>query len=133
MFEATLQAQLKAIFDFEKVVFDKPSESQEQEGVFVDITKSKCKIKDKRQIATVNGVIHVFANLDKLPFGYFSKCIDAASAELKEGFFFYDLEESKGTYRNIVERSLSFVYLFDSQYDPNVGSITSINLSYSES
>lgn len=133
MFEATLSAQLKKIFDFDKVTFDMPGESQEQEGVFIQVESSQTRVKDGRQTARVNGKIHVFAPSNKLPYGYFSKCIDAASAADKQGLFFYAFEENKGTYRNICERSLSFVYLFDSQFDPALGSITSVQFEIAES
>lgn len=133
MFEKTLVAQLKRIFEFDKVTFDQPSESQEQEAIFIDVKSAHSRVKDAREIAKVTGTLRVFAQLDKLPFGYFSKCIDKADPADKRGLFFFNFEENKGTYRNIVERSMEFLYLFDSQYDPALGTLTEVNLSFSES
>lgn len=133
MFEVALAEKFKAIFGLDKTTYDRPGESQEQEAAFIDVANVRTTIKDKRALGMVTGKLHVFAQSGKLPYGYFSKCIDAASAELKEGLFFYDFEENRGTFRNIAERSLGFVYLFDSQYDPAIGNITSINLSIAES
>lgn len=133
MFEKKLAEQLKRIFAFDKITFDRPGESQEQEAVFIEIETARCRIKDKRQIAKVAGKIHVFASLDKLPYGYFIKRISEASLTDTQGLFFYDFEENKGTFRNITERSMSFLYLFDSQYDPAIGIINQVNLSIAES
>lgn len=132
MFEKRLEEQIRKIFDFPKVTFDSPGESQEQEGVFIEIVKARTGAKPGRQIAHVVGVLHVFAASNKLPYGYFMKRIEAASAEDKRGFFFYNFEENKGKYRNIVERSVGFQYLFDSQYDPAVGRIQTVNTQISE-
>lgn len=128
MFEAELQSKLKTIFRLPKVSYNTPSESQEQECLFVQIDTVRTSIKDAREIARVNGKLHVYANHDKLPYGYFSKCIAEAAATDSIKFFFYDFEENSGRFLNLVERSLSFVYFFDGQYDPNVGTITSIAL-----
>jgi hypothetical protein len=133
VFETSLKQKLKRIFDFDKVTFDRPGESQEQEGVFVEVENARCKLVDAKQIARVTGKLHVFASLEKLPFGYFSKKIsEAAAADVKD-LFFFDFEENRGTFRNITERSLGFVFLYSSQYDPNVGELTSINFSIAES
>jgi hypothetical protein len=133
VFEKQLAAQLKAMFDFDKVTYDLPGESKEQEGIFIEIESAKCRVIDARQIARVVGTLHVFANADKLPYGYFSKKIAEAKPEHSKGLFFYDFEENKGTVRNIVERSLGFLFLFDSQYDPAIGTLNEINLSITES
>lgn len=133
MFEKTLQSQLQRIFGISKVSFDLPGDSQEQEGVFIEITNAKPRIKDGRQTARVGGKLHVFASLDKLPYGFFAKRIDSAKPEDVRGLFFFNFEENKGSYRNIVERSLEFLYLFDSQYNPAIGTITEADLSYPES
>ncbi len=133
MFEKTLADQLKRIFDFDKVTYDTPGESQEQEGLFVAVETARTRVIDARQIAHVTGKLHVFAQAEKLPYGYFSKRLAAADPADTKGLYFYNFDENKGTHNNIAERTLSFVYLFDSQYDPAVGSITQINLSISES
>lgn len=133
MFEKTLTEKLQRIFDLKKVTFDHPSESQEQEGIFVAVESAKCKVIDARQIARVTGTLHIFASADKLPFGYFSKKIAAADPADTKDLFFYNFEEHAGTFLNIAERKLGFVYLYDSQFDPAIGDLSSINLSYPES
>ena len=133
MFEKTLQDQLKRIFGLSKVTYDIPGQSQEQEGVFIEVSTCRPRIKDARQIARVEGKVHVFASLEKLPYGFFAKRLDLAEPEDVRGLSFYNFEENKGTFRNIVERSLQFVYLFDSQYDPAIGTITEVDFSYAES
>lgn len=133
MFEKKLTQQLTNIFGFDKVTFDRPGESQEQEAVFIEVETANCKIKDGKQIAKVTGKLHVFASLDKLPYGYFTKRIAEAKADDVKGLFFFNFEENRGTYRNITERSMSFLYLFDSQYDPAIGIINQVNLSLVES
>lgn len=128
-----MRDQLKRIFDLDKVTYDVPGESREQEAAFIEVTQARCRVREKLGTARVTGKLHVFANLDKLPYGYFSKCIAAADPEDVKPFVFYDFEENKGTIRNIAERSLGFLYFFHGQYDPNVGTLSSINLSYAES
>ncbi len=132
MFEKKLSLQLEKIFDLGKVSFDKPGDSHEQEGVFVEVARARTKVKDAREVAHITGKIHMFAASNKLPFGYIGKRIDAAEAADKDGLFFYEFEENKGMFRNIVERSVSFEYLFDSQYDPAIGRIDSVNFTLSE-
>lgn len=132
MFEATFASQLKRIFDMDKVTYDRPGESQEQEGIFVDVESCQARVIDKRQIARVTGKLIVFAQNNKLPYGYFMKCIDAARPADKRGLFVFELESNRGTYRNIAERSASFVYLFDSQYDPSIGTLEEVNFTESE-
>ncbi len=132
MFEATLEAQLKRIFKLEKVTFDTPGESQEQEGLFVAVKTAKTRIRDGREIALVQGTLHIFANAEKLKYGYFSKSLDQARPADTKKLFFFNFEENLGTRGNICERSLDFLYFFDGQYDPALGSITSVDLSTAE-
>lgn len=126
MFEKDLSAKLKRIFDLDKVSYDHVSATQEQECLFIQITTSKNRVKDGRFTGRVQGKLNVFANLDKLPYGYFSKCIDEAEVADIDDFFFFDFEENAGTIDNITERTLSFIYLFDMQYNPNRGELTSL-------
>lgn len=132
VFERTMADQLKRIFGMDKVTFDPPSESQEQEAVFIGIETVKTKVVDARQIARVTGTIRVFASADKMPYGYLAKRLQESAQADTQNFFFFN-EENRGTIRNIVERSVEFLYLFDSQFDPAIGTLTSVNLSISES
>lgn len=126
MFEKDLSDKLKRIFDVSKVSYDHTSASQEQECLFINIQTAKNNIKDGRFVGKVQGKLNMFASLVKLPYGYFSKCINATNREDLKDLFFFDFEENAGTIENITERTLSFIYLFDMQYNPNFGEITSL-------
>jgi len=128
MFEKSLSEKLMKIFDINKVSYSLPSESREQECIFIEVDSAKSNVKDKIFTSKVTGKIRVFANEDKLPYGYFSKKIAEADAADTKDFFFYNFEENAGTIQNITERNLGFIYLYSSQYDPSVGSITSLEL-----
>lgn len=135
MFRKDLAASLKKIFDL-PVRFDFTADTgadpKEQETIFCQIDKASVNVKSKRAIAHVEGRIKVFANADKLPYMYFSKKLEAAPIELTRPFFFHEGEENAGLFENIVLRSMSFVYLFDGQYDPETGSITSLTQQVTE-
>jgi hypothetical protein len=126
MFEKELAEKFKRIFDFKKVRYDAASDSQEQECLFIDIQKSQNQVKDGKFVGKVTGKISVWANSEKLPYGYFSKRIAEADKADTKDLFFYELEQNAGTMGNIVERTSGFIYLFDMQFDPNVGEITSL-------
>ena len=129
MFKEAMAASLKKIFDVDKVTFNLPSKEDEQEVIFVEVDSAINKIKDGRALSRVTGKLRMFASQDKLPFGYFSKKIDAADPAHVIKFYFYNFEENTGRFQNIVERTLGFVYFFDSQYDPALGTLNSIELS----
>lgn len=126
MFEKDLSDCFKKIFGFKKVRFEQPGESQEQECLFVDIDIVDSRIKDKRYIARVTGSALIYANSDKLPFGFFAKCIDKADAALKKDLFFTEIEANSKTFQNIAQRTFSFIYFVNKQFDPEKGQITSI-------
>jgi hypothetical protein len=132
MFEKSLKGKLERIFGFKKVTFDHPSESQEQECIFIEVTSSRSSIKDGREISKTTGKLKVFASSEKMPFGFFAKRIKSALESDTKDLFFYDMDENSGYFGSLVERSMSFVYFFDSQYDPNLGTITSITLETTE-
>lgn len=133
MFKKSLEDKLKRIFDFDAVEYDIPDEAQEQEKVFIQVDKCRSTIKEGIQIADVTGMIRVFANTDKLPYGYFHKRLrDAAISDTKD-LFFYNFEENEGQFRNITERTFGFRYFYNSQYDPEMGTITSIETEVNES
>lgn len=124
-------ASLKRIFDLDKVTFDNPGESNEQNCMFIQVEKADVRIRDGRQISKSMGTLRVFANADKLPYGFFAKKIAEASPVDTERFFF-GAEENLGTFQNIAERRFSFVFLLDSQYDPALGTISEVNISITE-
>ncbi len=127
MFEKTLGEKLKSLFDLDKYTYSLPSDNQEQETIFIEVDSAKSHVKDKLFISRVTGKVRVFANSDKLPYGYFHKKLSEATATESGDIFFYDFEENAGTINNITERHMSFVYFYSSQYDPNVGEITSLD------
>ncbi len=128
MFEASLKEKLKLIFDFDKVTFDDPGEAEEQECIFIQVDKSQAKIAPPWQSCKVDGKITVYCNADKMPFGYMMKKIQESDPANTADLFFFDQEESQNRFQNIVARTMSFVYFYKSQYNPEVGEITSINL-----
>ena len=118
---------MKAIFGIPKVTYSAPSESQEQKCLFVEIEDSRNTFKDARAIAKVSGTITLFGENEQIPFGFFSKCI-AQHPTLTKDLFFYDFEQNTRTYANLVQRRCSFVYFFDGQYDPAIGTINAVIL-----
>jgi hypothetical protein len=126
VFEKTLTAKLKNIFNVKKVTFDHPGESREQECIFINVENARVTIKDGREICRVNGTLVFYANNEKLPYAFFFKKIrDAALSDVKDLHF--SPEQNTGLYENIVERSMDFVYFYDSQYDPDLGILNEVN------
>lgn len=131
--EGSLEIALRAIFGVSKVVYDSPGESQEQDCIFIEVENCRNTFKDGRALSKLTGNAIMFGENDKLKLGFFSKAIDKAEAALKKDLFFFDFEENTKRFQNIVQRSVSFIYFFDSQYDPETGSITSVNFTSEES
>jgi len=127
--ENSLEEKFKKIFKVPKVTFSQPGEkTKEQECIFVDIEQTRHRIKDKREIAKVTGKINLYGNSDKMPLGWISKMISEANAADKADIAFFDIEINTKYYQNLVQRTASFVYFFSTQYDPNLGSISSVNI-----
>jgi hypothetical protein len=131
--EKSLEEKFKKIFEVNKVTFANPSkEVKEQECIFVDIDQTRTRQKDKKIIARVTGKINIYGNSDKMPLGWFDKKLIEADPADKADLAFFDIEMNTKYYQNLVQRTASFVYFFSSQYDPNVGSITSMTISVEE-
>ena len=133
MFRSELKEKLKDIFGFKKVTFSAPSESFEQDTLFVEIESANTRpSKGKKVYAKVSGNLVVFSHGAKLPFGFFSKRIEQADAELTSNFFFFDLDQnalnSPARLQDISEIRGKFVFLYSAEYDPNQGSLTSLSL-----
>lgn len=127
MFEKALAEKFKTIFDFKKVRYDRPSEeTPEQQTLFVQIDESRAIIKSKKQLTRVAGQATVFAEAEQLPFGYFAKRIAKADTDLTKDLFFFEVDQNTRQFVNIVQRSFSFVFFFNSQYDPDVGIINEV-------
>jgi hypothetical protein len=126
--EKSLQNKLIRIFDIAKVTFDEPGESREQNCLFLDVETTRFNYTEGYYRGKLTGKATMFAPNDKLPLGYFAKRVRLADpADTKDLFFTF--EESSKMYQNIVQRSFTFVYLFNGQYDPETGSIESVTFS----
>lgn len=132
MFETELKEKFQKIFELKKVTFDAPGESNEQDCLFIEVEHSKNVIKDGSVKAMVSGNCLMYSQHEKLPFGFFSKAIKQADQSLTKDLFFYEIESNNQRYRNLIKRGFSFVYFFSSQYDPKIGSITSIETNVEE-
>jgi len=66
-----------------------------------------------------------------LPFGFFNKRLHQAPAELTKNLFFFNIDQenqgSPARMINIAERRASFLFLFETQYDPSHGAMESID------
>lgn len=132
MFEQELADKFKRIFGLKKVTYDRPGETQEQECLFIEVETSNNSIKDGRAIGRVTGKATLFGPSDKIPFGFFSKRIRNADPDDTHDLFFSDFETNTRLYQNKVQRDFSFVYFFNSQYDPETGSIDEVTIDISE-
>lgn len=130
MFRKSLEASLKNIFDLPKVTYDQPSEEREQDCIFVSITDVKTTFKelDKKALCRATGELTVYAQNNKLPFGFFQKKIKSAQNSDTINFFFYNVEENLKYFGNLVERKCNFIYFYSTQYDPDVDLIESVEL-----
>ncbi len=129
MLELELKEKFATIFGFKSTRLEAPSDSHEQECLFIEIDKISSSPKDGVYKAMASGKISAYAQGEKLPLGYFYKRLRNADKELTKDLFFWGGEESKLITNNIVMRSLTFNYFFTSQYDPEIGNIESIEIS----
>lgn len=132
MFRKELEDNLKKIFGFEKVSLNAPSDSFEQDTLFVQIDQPNTRTSEGKVYAKVYGQLIVFSQHDKLTYGFFNKRIEKADVALTKKFFFYDtdvnVENSNARMQNIHERRTSFVFFFTAQYDPKLGTLTTLEL-----
>lgn len=135
MFEASLKGKFERIFQLKRTTFethgspsDIQSDSKQQECLFIEIIDSRNVIKDGKAVARVTGRGSVFCQNEKLPYAYFSKSVAKAEAADTKDIFFYDLEQHDPIYLNIARRSFSFIYLFSTQYDPNLGILNELEV-----
>lgn len=140
MFRNDLARRLKGIFGFKKVTFSAPSDDSdgtfEQDTMFVEVSDCKANTGFGDAKAKVEGTLRVFTQDDKMPYGFFNKKIQQADADLTDPLFFYDIDinvaSSPARLQNIHERRTRFVFLYSEQYDPDQGSLTSIELEETE-
>lgn len=127
MFTADLERRLKGIFDVKRVRFEAPSESREQDTLFVEIDESRTAVTAGRESARVSGTLTMFSQREKLPYGYFSKCIERSASDLTRPLIFSLAEANEETFQNLTTRSLGFTFLYSAQYDPNHGELTQVH------
>lgn len=132
MFEKALQEKFRAIFGLKKVSYEEPGEVKEQEGIFITIDSAYPNITFGRETARVSGSFSIFANSEKLKFGYIPKCIEKASAADLKGLSFYNMEQNAKYFGNLVERKANFIFLYSGQYDPNHGSLDELDFTITE-
>lgn len=136
MFKADLKARFERMFGIKKVTFDAPDmDAPEQDTLFIEILTCAARMSDKdggRQTARVVGAAIVFSQSSRLAYGFFKKRIEQALPADKAALFFepeQDIPNSPARIVNIHERRLPFLFLYDSQYDPDKGLLTSITTS----
>lgn len=130
--EKQLEDDLKIIFGAKKITYEQPSDLKEQECIFIEMEEPKTSFRDKKIHIVVSGRGSMFGNSEKLTIGYFAKCIERMSKELSKRFHFRNVDANTKYFGNLVQRDFSFVYFFDDQYDPDTGTMTSIQLTLNE-
>lgn len=132
MFEKELAEKMKAIFAVDEVNYDAPGDSREQNKLWLEIESPKFTFTDKKAKAIVTGKGTIFGRNDALTYGFFAKAIANAKNELTKDLFFSDFETNSNRFRDIVERGFSFTYFFNSQFDPAIGNMTSVDINIEE-
>ena len=127
-----MSSELKTIFKLKKTSYAEPGPVGEQECLFINVEKSTNSVRDREIIYRIQGSCVVYSTNEKLPLGYFSKCIQEAKTELTKNFHFYELEKNTRQFADKVQRDFSFVYFFKEQYDPEKGSIEEIEFTTEE-
>lgn len=136
MFEKSLKEKFEKLFGFKKVTYDQPAtEAKEQECLFVQVEEAPMRFKDGKVHIKVSGRALVYAQANKLPFGFFSKAIERANfdnALLTKDLHFSELESNAKYFQNLVMRTFNFVYFFSAQYNPEHGQIKSVTFTTTE-
>lgn len=130
MFRKELDRRLQEIFGL-RVTFDASSdveEAFEQDKLFVEIIQATNRASSNKIYSKVTGQLVMYSEVNKLPYGYFTKRIENADPELTKDFFFSPEESpvTQARMQNITERRIGFVFLFSEQFDPNKGELTTL-------
>lgn len=118
--ESALKSSVQEIFRFKKVTFDLPSDANEQDTAFIQVTVADPKVRQGREYHRVSGVLRFYVQTDKMPIGLLMKRIQGADKELTKKFFFHSFEEQNGTIQNVVEKTIGFEFFYEQQYNPSV-------------
>lgn len=128
--ESSIKEKLKRIFGVNKVTFNLEGDAIEQDTLFVQAESSLGQIKDGLEVYRVSGQAFIYAQAEKFPIGFLPKRIKNADSNDTKDFFFYDLEGNSKVYQNLVQRSFSFIYFYSAEYDPELGEIEELDLTY---
>lgn len=126
--ENQLKEDLAIIFKPEKVTFGQPSDIKEQQVLFINIEKSDVRYKKKLKRYKVEGKLTMFAQSEKMPGDYYSTHVYEMPKALQARFFFSEFDANTKYYQNLVQRDVSFIYFYETQYDPDTGEITSVTV-----
>jgi hypothetical protein len=129
MFKRELKDKLIKIFGIPKTTYDDPSDSYEQDTLFVSVSDANPRISSDTVSFEVKGTLTIYCQREKLQYGFFSRAIERAS--LFTGRFFFsnidtDIENSGARMNNIHELRCNFIYLYSGKFDPARGEITSV-------
>lgn len=132
MFKKEMIAKLIEIFKIKKTTFDAYSDEYEQDTLFIEVDDCHERVHNGGVSMRVMGDLVYFSQVDRIKYGNMIKLLEQANAVDKKMFFFYDIDKqnvsSQARLQNIVERRISFVYLYNGEYDPDKGNITSLDM-----
>jgi hypothetical protein len=133
MFKADLLSKFQRVFGVNKTTFDAPDyAAPEQDSLFIEISDVKPRMSGKdggRATCVVAGAAIIFSQSNRLPFGFFAKRVEQADIADTKNFIFereVDVANSPARVMNLHERRMGFTFLFDTQYDPDRGELTSV-------
>lgn len=126
--ETQLKEDLAIVFKPQKVTFGQPSDIKEQQVLFINIEETKTTFKKKKKRYRIEGKATMFAQSDKMPADYFGTCIMESPKAINARFFFSEIDANTKYYQNLVQRDVSFIYFYETQYDPETGLITSVTV-----
>lgn len=132
MFKKELRASLIRIFGIANTTFEEPDvEAPEQDVLFVEITDAKTRPYGPDRIsAKVTGNLILFSQAARTPYGFFNKKIQQAKNEDRKKFIFgreIDVPDSPARIQDLHEKQVPFTFLYDAQYDPDQGEISSLD------
>ncbi len=132
MFRKDLKEKFHKIFGFSKTTFDAPSDSFEQDTLFIEIDECFVKATQGREIAKITGTLTTFSKQNAMTYGFMNKKISQAEASLTKDLFIFEVDQDIATsparLQNLSERRTKFLYLYSGQYDPNQGQLVAIKL-----
>lgn len=121
MFRREMLRNLEAIFGM-KATFNAPSDAYEQDTIFVEIQNSNSRVNYGKEYATVRGMLILFCQDSKVPYGFFNKKLHSANPDYTKNFTFRDFDQDIGSsgarLMNLRERRVNFTYLYSGQHDP---------------